>query len=106
MRSRVTLGRSSAAGGWSHSCVTAVTSSPSPRANSISVADGTRETIRMAERLTDEQIEEGLEGSPWTRDGDAIVRELELGDFAAAMALVNAVAELAEGANHHPDILI
>ena len=60
----------------------------------------------MAERLTDDQIEQGLEGSPWTREGDTIVRELELGDFAAAMALVNAVAELAEGANHHPDILI
>ena len=45
--SRVTLGSSSASGGWSHSCVTAVTSSPRPRANSISVAEGTRETIRM-----------------------------------------------------------
>ena len=60
----------------------------------------------MAERLTDEQIEQGLEGSQWSRDGDAIVRDFELGDFAAAMAFVNAVAELAEGANHHPDILI
>ena len=60
----------------------------------------------MAERLTDDQIEQGLAGSPWTRDGDAIVREVELKDFAAAMGFVNAVAELAEGANHHPDILI
>src|SRR5919202_5532283 len=90
MTSRVTLGRSSASGGWSHSCVTAVTSSPSPRANNISVADGTRETIRMAERLTDEQIEQGLAGSDWTREGDSIVRELELEDFGAAMAFVNA----------------
>src|SRR3954454_16923554 len=106
MRSRVTLGRSSAAGGWSHSCVTAVTSSPSPRAKSISVADGTRETIRMAERLTDEQIEQGLSGSQWAREGDSIVRELELEDFAAAMAFVIVVGELAEGANHHPDILL
>jgi 4a-hydroxytetrahydrobiopterin dehydratase len=60
----------------------------------------------MAERLTDEQIDDGLDGSPWTRDGDTIVRELELPDFAAAMAFVNAVAELAEAANHHPDILV
>jgi len=29
-----------------------------------------------------------------------------LKDFAAAMAFVNQVAEMAEGANHHPDILI
>ena len=60
----------------------------------------------MAERLTDEQIEQGLQGSAWRREGDAIVRDLELGDFAGAMAYVNGVAGLAEAANHHPDILI
>jgi 4a-hydroxytetrahydrobiopterin dehydratase len=60
----------------------------------------------MAERLTDQQIEQGLSGSEWTREGDAIVREWKLEHFAAAMAFVNAVAELAEGANHHPDILV
>jgi 4a-hydroxytetrahydrobiopterin dehydratase len=60
----------------------------------------------MAERLTDEQIEQGLSGSEWTREGDAIVRDFKLSDFAAAMAFANAVAGLAEAANHHPDILI
>jgi 4a-hydroxytetrahydrobiopterin dehydratase len=60
----------------------------------------------MAERLTDEQIEQGLQGSDWTREGDSIVRELELKDFAGAMAFVNAVGEIAEGANRHPDILL
>ena len=60
----------------------------------------------MAERLTDDQIEQGLSGSQWSRDGDAIVRDFKFDDFAAAMAFANAVAELAEGANHHPDILI
>jgi 4a-hydroxytetrahydrobiopterin dehydratase len=60
----------------------------------------------MAERLTDEAIREGLDGSAWSREGDAIVRELKLDDFAAAMAFVNAVAALADAANHHPDILI
>ena len=60
----------------------------------------------MAERLTDDEIQQGLETSPWRREGDAIVRELDLADFAAAMAFVNAVAVLAEDANHHPDILI
>jgi 4a-hydroxytetrahydrobiopterin dehydratase len=32
------------------------------------------------------------------------VREWELADFAAAIAFVNRVAEVAEAANHHPDI--
>ena len=50
MTSRVTFGSSSASGGWSHSWVTAVTSSPTPRANSISVADGTSDTIRIPVR--------------------------------------------------------
>ena len=60
----------------------------------------------MAERLTDDAIEQGLQGSAWRREGDSIVRDLELGDFAGAMAFVNGVAGLAEAANHHPDILI
>jgi 4a-hydroxytetrahydrobiopterin dehydratase len=60
----------------------------------------------MAERLTDDAIEQGLEGSQWRRDGDAIVRDIEFDDFASAMAFVNAVAALAEAVNHHPDILV
>ena len=60
----------------------------------------------MAERLTDDEIQRGLEGSEWRRDGDAIVRDIKLEDFAAAMGFANAVAALAEAANHHPDILI
>ena len=43
--------------------------------------------------------------SDWRVEGDAIVREFELKDFATAMAFVNGVAGLAEAANHHPDIL-
>jgi 4a-hydroxytetrahydrobiopterin dehydratase len=60
----------------------------------------------MAERLTDDDVRQGLEGSPWRREDDAIVRDFQVADFAAAMAFVNAVAGLAEAANHHPDILI
>jgi 4a-hydroxytetrahydrobiopterin dehydratase len=60
----------------------------------------------MAERLTDDAIEQGLKRSQWRRDGDAIVRDLEFADFASAMAFANAVAGLAEAANHHPDILV
>ncbi|HEX3910730.1 MAG TPA: 4a-hydroxytetrahydrobiopterin dehydratase [Solirubrobacteraceae bacterium] len=56
--------------------------------------------------LSDEQIEQHLQGGDWRRDGDAIVRELKLADFAEAIAFVNRVAEPAEAANHHPDILV
>jgi 4a-hydroxytetrahydrobiopterin dehydratase len=45
-------------------------------------------------------------GTDWRREGDAIVRDLQFADFAEAMAYVNRVAELAEEANHHPDILV
>jgi len=39
------------------------------------------------------------------QEGDkAIARELKFKDFAAAMALVNKVAALAEEEGHHPDI--
>jgi 4a-hydroxytetrahydrobiopterin dehydratase len=42
----------------------------------------------------------------WTQDGDAISRDFEFADFAAAIAFVNRVADLAEEAGHHPDILV
>jgi 4a-hydroxytetrahydrobiopterin dehydratase len=59
------------------------------------------------ETLDDEQIEARLGGiAGWVRDGQTIVRDVELADFAGAIALVNGVAELAERANHHPDILV
>jgi 4a-hydroxytetrahydrobiopterin dehydratase len=57
-------------------------------------------------RLSDSEIDERLADSEWQRDGDAIVRDVELPGFKAAMALANAVADAANEANHHPDILI
>ncbi|HLM86466.1 MAG TPA: 4a-hydroxytetrahydrobiopterin dehydratase [Solirubrobacteraceae bacterium] len=70
--------------------------------------------------LTDAEIEQRLARVPqWQRGADAapggddapsgddtIVRELALADFAAAIALVDRVAAVAEAANHHPDILV
>jgi 4a-hydroxytetrahydrobiopterin dehydratase len=56
--------------------------------------------------LTDDVIDELLIGSHWRREGDALVRDIELGGFTAAMALANRVADAANAANHHPDILI
>ena len=43
----------------------------------------------------------------WRLSGEhAIEREWTLADFAAAIAFVNRVADAAERANHHPDILL
>jgi 4a-hydroxytetrahydrobiopterin dehydratase len=42
----------------------------------------------------------------WRQDGESLVRDLEFDDFKAAMAFVNRVADAAEEANHHPDILV
>lgn len=58
------------------------------------------------ELLSEEQIAQHLAGSEWVREGEAIVRERQLADFAAAIAFVDDVAALAEEANHHPDILV
>ena len=60
----------------------------------------------MAELMNEEGIAARLEDSRWQREGDEIVREWQLDDFADAMAFVNRVAEVAEEANHHPDILV
>lgn len=61
----------------------------------------------MADLLTDPEIEERLVPlDGWRREGDAIVRDRELADFAAAMRWVNEVADEAEAADHHPDILV
>jgi 4a-hydroxytetrahydrobiopterin dehydratase len=56
--------------------------------------------------LSDDLIAQRLAGSAWRRAGDEIVRDFKLADFAAAMAFVNRVADAAEEANHHPDILV
>jgi 4a-hydroxytetrahydrobiopterin dehydratase len=56
--------------------------------------------------LSDEEIDERLAASQWGREGDTIVRDIETGDFKAAMALANAVADAANEADHHPDILV
>jgi 4a-hydroxytetrahydrobiopterin dehydratase len=42
----------------------------------------------------------------WIDSGGALERSVELPSFRQAMVLVNQVAELAEAANHHPDIAI
>jgi 4a-hydroxytetrahydrobiopterin dehydratase len=57
--------------------------------------------------LSDAEVQEQLSGlRDWRLQDGAIVREIELADFAAALGLVQRVGEAAEAANHHPDILL
>jgi 4a-hydroxytetrahydrobiopterin dehydratase len=58
--------------------------------------------------LSDSEVEHQLQGVPeWHVGAErSIVRELAFADFADAIAFVNRVAEAAEIANHHPDILL
>lgn len=59
----------------------------------------------MAELLTDTQVGEALRDLPaWRHEGDTIIREVVLADFPQAIQVVNRIAELAERADHHPDI--
>ncbi|MDQ3826663.1 MAG: 4a-hydroxytetrahydrobiopterin dehydratase [Actinomycetota bacterium] len=59
----------------------------------------------MATLLVDEQVAAALdELTGWQRDGDAIVRTVDLPSFPAAIEVVREVAEIAEARNHHPDI--
>lgn len=60
----------------------------------------------MTDLLSDSEIDERLAGGDWRRKGDEIEREWTFDDFKAAMAFANRVADAAEEANHHPDILV
>lgn len=40
----------------------------------------------------------------WTREGDAIRKTYTLDSFAEAIAFVHRIAEVAERADHHPDV--
>jgi len=57
------------------------------------------------EKLNAEKIKSALAAVPdWARKDAAISRTYQFKDFPAAIQFVNAVAELAEQAWHHPDI--
>jgi 4a-hydroxytetrahydrobiopterin dehydratase len=57
----------------------------------------------MTEILSDSEADQRL-AAGWTRTGAVIAREVELASFPQAIEVVNRVAELAEAADHHPDI--
>ena len=61
----------------------------------------------MSELLSDEEIEGRLSGlDGWSREGDAIAKEFDRGDFVGSVEFVKAIVEPAEEMNHHPDLEI
>ena len=59
----------------------------------------------MATRLSDDEVETALAARDgWAREGDEIVRTYELESFPAVIELVRRIADLAEAADHHPDL--
>lgn len=72
-----------------------------------SLADQHAAPDGTAPRLTDEQIQRLLPEVPgWNVEDGKLVREMTVGNFQAALDLVNEVGRLAEEENHHPDLCI
>jgi len=61
--------------------------------------------VLTMKKFTTAQIKTALAGVPdWKKQGMAIARTFQFKDFPAAIRFVDAAAELAESAWHHPDI--
>lgn len=55
--------------------------------------------------LDDKTVRQKLMSMPlWSLEGGELVRHSTFENFVQSMQFVNGVAELAEGAGHHPDI--
>lgn len=68
---------------------------------------GYRGSIVRVALLNDTEIEERLAKLPeWKRDGSAIRRAYECGDFVGSTSFVAEMVEPAESMGHHPDIAI
>ena len=75
------------------------------RSASKVTADGLKLFGASLIKLDETRIGPALASVPrWGREGEIISRTFEFKDFPAAMIFVNAVAELAEQVQHHPDI--
>lgn len=58
-------------------------------------------------RLNEQQIAVHLHNLPgWSHENGALTKTFSFPTFVSAIAFVNAVAEAAENANHHPDLTV
>ena len=61
----------------------------------------------MADLLSDEEIAARLgELDSWAREGDAITKTFDRGDFVGSVEFVRALVEPAEDMGHHPDLTL
>lgn len=61
----------------------------------------------MGELLGEDEIDALLRDLPgWEREGQAIVKAYDRGDFAGSVEFVRRLAEPAEAMDHHPDLSI
>ena len=61
----------------------------------------------MSDILDETQVASTLKKMPeWDLEGKSIARTIEFEDFNDAIDFVNGLAEIAEEAQHHPDMLI
>ena len=54
--------------------------------------------------LSREDVAAQLEGTGFRHDGERLTAEFRTADFSSAVRLLDAVAEEADAANHHPDV--
>lgn len=59
----------------------------------------------MSALLSEAEVEAALRGAPdWRIDNGELVRTFAFRNFVEAVDFVNRVTEIAEEANHHPDV--
>lgn len=59
----------------------------------------------MSELLDQDDLESALKKHPdWELEGNSLTRVIEFEEFMEGIDFVNLMAEVAEEANHHPDI--
>ena len=61
----------------------------------------------MSAALSDQEINDGLAKlNGWARDGDELTKEFRFDNYLAGLAFASCVGVVAEGLNHHPDLVI
>ena len=57
------------------------------------------------EKMTGAEVEERIKATNgWRADGTMLYKRFEFDNFAESLAFVNRIGEIAESADHHPDI--
>lgn len=61
----------------------------------------------MSAALSDQEINASLADlNGWARNGDELTKEFRFDNYLAGLAFASGVGVIAEGLNHHPDLVI